>query len=506
MTRSLRTSFVAALAVLCLGTVSEALNPIVIKGTKFFDSVTKDQFYIKGVSYQPRTLIGFHDPLSKPSDCKRDFALMKDLGLNTIRVYQALQVDPTLNHEECMKSMQAAGIYLLLDLVVPKLSIVRTNPEYDTNIWNNVRGTIEAFKEYPNTLGFFVGNEVTNNKNTTVASAYVKALLRDTKNYISAAASRRIPVGYANNDDADIRLQIQDYFNCGKDEERIDFFGINLYEWCGTKHTYQTSGYIERTKDISSYSIPVFLSEFGCNLVSPRTFPEVKSIFGPDMTNTWSGGIVYEWSQEDNNYGLVQINPDNTVQPLSDYISLKSALAPLHPKGVKMDEFNEQRAPSTCPAITSTWEPNAKLPPTPSISACDCMISTLSCVASDQAVATTESLGTLLNTICGMTSCDDISTNGKTGVYGKYSFCSPAQKLSYMYNLYYTKIGKKSAATCNFNGMAKLNTASKQSDQECSSIKDSSSGPSASSSEAAPTRSIHFCFMAFAAALMALVV
>ncbi|KAF9319691.1 1,3-beta-glucanosyltransferase gas1 [Podila horticola] len=446
MTRVLRTSLVGTLAALCLGTASGALNPITIKGTKFFDSVTKDQFYIKGVAYQPRTLsAGFTDPLSKPSDCKRDFALMKDLGLNT--------VDPTLNHEECMKMMQEAGIYLLLDLAVPKFSIVRTNPEYDINIWNNVHSTIDAFKEYPNTLGFFVGNEVTNDKNTTVASAYVKALLRDAKNYIASAASRKIPVGYANNDDPDIRLQIQAYFNCGKAEERIDFFGINLYEWCGTKHTYQTSGYVERTKDISSYSIPVFLSEFGCNLVTPRSFPEVKSIFGPDMADTWSGGIVYEWSQEDNNYGLVQINSDNTVKILADYTSLKSVLAPLHPKGVKMDVFNEQRAPSTCPAITSTWEPNANLPPTPSTSACDCMVSSLSCVASDQAVATIESLGTLLNTVCGMTSCDDISANGKTGVYDWQEI-----------------------------GMAKLNAASRQSDQGCSSIKDPSSGPSASSS------------------------
>lgn len=66
-----------------------ALNPISIKGTRFFDSVTQDQFFIKGVAYQPRTLAaGFTDPLSKPADCKRDFSLMKDLGLNTIRVYQ----------------------------------------------------------------------------------------------------------------------------------------------------------------------------------------------------------------------------------------------------------------------------------------------------------------------------------------------------------------------------------------------------------------------------------
>ncbi|KAF9113195.1 1,3-beta-glucanosyltransferase gas1 [Mortierella sp. AM989] len=469
-----------------------ALNTITIKGTKFFDSVTKDQFFIKGVAYQPRAATGFSDPLAKPADCKRDFALMKDLGLNTIRVYQ---VDPSQNHDECMQLLESSGMYLMLDLASPKFSIIRNNPEYDINIWNNVRGTIDAFKGYSNILGFFVGNEVTNDNKTTVASGYVKALLRDTKNYISSTAPRKIPVGYANNDDPDIRLQIQDYFNCGKEEERIDFFGINLYEWCGADTTYKTSGYAERTKDIASYSIPVFLSEFGCNLVSPRTFPEVKSIFGPDMTGTWSGGIVYEWSQEENNYGLVQTKPDNTITTLPDYTNLKAVLAPLHPTGVKMDAFKEQRSISTCPAITSTWEPSVNLPPTPSSSACDCMTSSLSCIASDQAVATTESLGTLLNTVCGMTSCDDISSNGKSGVYGKYSFCSPAQKLSYMYNLYHVNIGKKAAATCSFNGMAKLSSATKSSDQGCSSVKDtvtpstdSKSGNTApsSNSEATP--------------------
>lgn len=70
---------------------ASASNIITIKGTKFFDSVTKDQFFINGVAYQPRTLAGAStDPLAKPNDCRRDFALMKELGLNTIRVYQVI--------------------------------------------------------------------------------------------------------------------------------------------------------------------------------------------------------------------------------------------------------------------------------------------------------------------------------------------------------------------------------------------------------------------------------
>ncbi|CAO3564614.1 unnamed protein product [Mortierella alpina] len=452
---------------------STALNPISIKGSKFFDSVTKDQFFIKGVAYQPRGLTTeFVDPLSNSASCGRDAALIKDVGLNTIRVYQ---VDPTANHDECMKLFEDEGIYLLLDLTGPKHAIVRNNPEYNIDILSNVQRTIDAFKGYSNTLGFFIGNEVTNDNSTTVASAYVKALLRDAKTYISQAAPRKIPVGYANNDDPRIRLRIQNYFNCGNvEEERIDFYGINLYEWCGPGVTYQTSGFADRTKEVASYSIPVFLSEFGCNLITPRTFPEVGAILGSEMAGVWSGGIVYEWTQEANKYGLVAIEPDSTVTPLPDYINLKSILATTHPVGLKMDGYNEERPVSICPATTSGWEPNARLPPTPSASVCECMVSSLGCVASDQATSATEKIGSLLNTICGMTSCDDISANGKTGVYGKYSFCTPAQKLSYMYNLYFTHVGKKAAATCSFNGMAKLSATSRQSDSGCSALK---SGP-----------------------------
>ncbi|KAK5828064.1 Glucanosyltransferase-domain-containing protein [Linnemannia elongata] len=444
---------------------ASASNIITIKGTKFFDSVTKDQFFINGVAYQPRTLAGAStDPLAKPNDCRRDFALMKELGLNTIRVYQ---VDAFQNHDECMKALEEAGMYLILDLASSEHSIIRTSPQYDTKMWGNVRNTIDAFKGYSNTLGFFVGNEVTSDSKTTAASAYVKALLRDTKAYIRSSAPRLIPVGYANNDDPEIRLQIQDYFNCGPNDERVDFFGINLYEWCGDSTTYQTSGYVDRTADIASYSIPVFLSEYGCNLVSPRTFPEVKSIFGPDMTNTWSGGIVYEWSQEENNYGLVQINGDNSVSLLPDFQALKTAMSSVRPTGVNMDAYNEQRPYSACPAITATWEPNANLPFTPSPEACDCMMSSLGCVASEQALSASDSLGTELNTLCGMTSCAHISTDGKAGVHGKYSFCTPTQKLAFLYNEYYSSVGQSQPSSCHFNGMAMLSAAARPSNEGC---------------------------------------
>lgn len=38
---------------------------------------------------------------------------MKDLGVNTLRVYH---VDETANHDGCMNAFADAGIYLLIDL------------------------------------------------------------------------------------------------------------------------------------------------------------------------------------------------------------------------------------------------------------------------------------------------------------------------------------------------------------------------------------------------------
>jgi hypothetical protein len=43
---------VLAVSVLCFSGVMATLNPIVVKGNAFFDSVTNQRFYIRGVDYQ----------------------------------------------------------------------------------------------------------------------------------------------------------------------------------------------------------------------------------------------------------------------------------------------------------------------------------------------------------------------------------------------------------------------------------------------------------------------
>ena len=67
------------------------------------------------------------------------------------------------------------------------------------------------------------------------------------------------------------------------------------------------------------------MSEYGCNQPPglPRPFNEVQALYGEQMT-ALSGGLVYEYSQEPSDYGLVVINDNGTVTLRRDYDNLQA--------------------------------------------------------------------------------------------------------------------------------------------------------------------------------------
>lgn len=79
----------------------------------------------------------------------------------------------------------------------------------------------------------------------------------------------------------------------------------------------------------SNTTFPIFFSEYGCNKPSPRVFDEVPTLYGPQMT-VLSGGLVYEWSQEDSNYGLTDLKADGSLQLRADYMALSGQYAKLN--------------------------------------------------------------------------------------------------------------------------------------------------------------------------------
>lgn len=151
-----------------------------------------------------------------------------------------------------------------------------------------------------------------------------------------------------------MRLVTLQYLECAisdNDFSTLDFFGLNSYEWCSGRDNWQTSGYGDLLSEFNQTSVPVFLSEFGCNAVTPRTFTEVnEGIYGP-LDQVFSGGLCYEFSQEANNYGLVVINSNGSASIRQDYINLQAAYK-------KVDwtiEYESSVPDVTRPTCNSAW-------------------------------------------------------------------------------------------------------------------------------------------------------
>ncbi|KAI5467043.1 Glucanosyltransferase-domain-containing protein [Mariannaea sp. PMI_226] len=322
-------------ALLALGaSVVNAVQPLTIQGNQFVNSKTGKRFQVVGMAYQPGGSAGYDpksgkDPLSHKETCMRDAALMQILGINTIRVYN---LDPNINHDECASIFNAAGIYMMLDVnsPLPGEALNSGSPweSYYTEYLNRTFAMTEAFGNYPNTLLFFSGNEVINDiPSAKYAPQYIRAVTRDIKNYIKKNLDRQIPVGYSAADVREVLWDTWNYLQCSEDGEkddasRADVFALNSYSWCGADATFQSSSYDKLVAGFKDTSVPVFFSEYGCNTPATRYWNEAQSIYGTDMAPIWSGGVVYEYTEEDNNYGLVEIK-DDVLQILGDFNRLK---------------------------------------------------------------------------------------------------------------------------------------------------------------------------------------
>lgn len=364
--------------------VNAFVHPIEIFGKFFVDSITKQPFYLKGLDYQPGGAAAVNskeDVLSNPKKCARDILLMQDLGVNTIRVYS---VNPDLDHDVCMTMMASAGIYLVLDVnsPLPGQHLNRYEPwtTYTTSYLEHVFKVVDVFSKYNNTLAFFAGNEVVNDKRSARNSPpYVKQLISDIKQYMAKHSPRTVPVGYSAADDLDYRVSLSKYLECEHEDfpnGSVDFYGVNTYQWCGHQ-TFESSGYDKLTKAYHDYTKPVFFSEFGCNEVKPRQFEEIDAMFSSLMFTTFSGGLVYEYSLEPNNYGIVKIDESKkSITLLDDYKTLKAMYQKVQiptPEEVARELSNSDnpnffkkiQKPSTCESeyknIEITKEPSSAM-------------------------------------------------------------------------------------------------------------------------------------------------
>lgn len=106
------------------------------------------------------------------------------------------------------------------------------------------------------------------------------------------------------------------------------------------------------------------LSEWGCTKSRPRMFDEVKALMSSQMTSVYSGGLMYEYSVEENEYGIVKID-GNTVDTEAEHGEFKLFAAALkdNPTPTGAGGAASTTHSVSCPSKDSDWNVDPSLVP-----------------------------------------------------------------------------------------------------------------------------------------------
>lgn len=315
-----------------------ALEPVHTKGNAFWRG--NERFLIKGISYRlfqptedsPGRRGPEIDLLSERrlDDLKRDIAMFRELGLNTIQV---AALDPSNNHEKAINLLAEAGIYVLVkicdDIEHPDVqqpgfdSDFDTTPYYPGKLLTSTLKVVDDMADYPNLLGFVVSSNALRQPLISKIAEVSRAAITDVKHYLRLREGRKPPVGISVSDLLQIKLDMLKYFTAGASQDRADFHSLDCWSWAH-KSSFQISGWKNMVEAFAYNPAPMFLAAFGSYTGRPRLWEDVECLYSRDMTAVFSGGCVYTYFTETGaNYGLVRIDKYREAHKKPEFERLK---------------------------------------------------------------------------------------------------------------------------------------------------------------------------------------
>jgi len=238
-----------------------------------------------------------------------DFQLMKDMGVNTIRLYH----HPHKVNKELLRAMyKKYGIMVIMGDFLGKYTMGSgaewvegtdyTNPVHKKNMLRSVREMVEEFKDEPYILMWLLGNEnvygVACNANTN-PKAFFKFANEAAR--LIKSLDKNHPVALCNGD-----TLFLDVF--AKNSSDIDIFGANAY-----RGNYGFGFLWKSVRGLADK--PAFITEYGCPAyANGKTYKEAEELQAAYHRGCWEdirnnmafeegegnalGGVIFEWVDE----------------------------------------------------------------------------------------------------------------------------------------------------------------------------------------------------------------
>ena len=302
-----------------------ALTPIRVRAKFFFEGTQK--WFIKGVTYGPFAPDAEGDFVGEPQKARRDFALMREMGINLLRVYH---VPPRW----FLDVAREFGMRVLISIPWAEHVEFLNNAKIRRQVVETIRSGVAKNKGHDAIFGYFVGNEIPTSMVRWLGAQrvleFVEKLIR-----VARAADPRALYSYASYPPTEYLLP-----------GNVDFCSFNVY----LERQRDFEKYLARLQNLAEDK-PLIFGEFGLDTIRKTEEQQVEVL-------TWhlesvvrggaAGTIFFAWTDEwftgghditDWAFGLVtrERQPKKAFHALKPYLSCEGSITgsvklPSYPK------------------------------------------------------------------------------------------------------------------------------------------------------------------------------
>ena len=292
-------------------------NPRIRSVAKFFFEGDR-KFFVKGVTYGPFKPDSEGHYLGRPQQVDRDLRLMREIGLNVLRIYHA---PPRWFLDQCL----AAGMRVLITLPWEKHIEFLRQKRARQKIEDSVERAVSAQAGHEAVLGYLVGNEIAPQMarwlGVQSVTEFVEKLVR-----IGRAIDPGVLYSYATYPPTEFLLP-----------QNLDFYCFNVY----LHNQRDFEKYLLRLQNLTEER-PLILGEFGMDTIRHSQEEQAEMLcwhVDSVVRCGLAGTIFFAWTDEwytgdqeitDWAFGLVTRDrqPKKSFEALRDKLGLDNAALP----------------------------------------------------------------------------------------------------------------------------------------------------------------------------------